>query len=98
MRAKLVILGLFFVLGAFLVGTSLTGFVISQSCCFGEGCGEIDQCRIAELQEPRSTESPLIGVLVVLLSLGLAAGEVVYERRRQEKATEEKRSRKLRVV
>ncbi len=81
----LAFLSLFALFGLFLLGTGPTGRVISQSCCApgSAGCSAENAC--AALQEPRAEGAGLSGLLVVLLALGLAAGELVLERKRRQK-------------
>jgi len=100
LRKPLALLALFALLGLFLLRGGLTGLVLSQSCCMpsSEGCDAENACTAVVVQEPRAQESALTGILVFLLAVGLAAGELLMERRKAERLREERRNVRLRVA
>ncbi len=80
---RIVLLALFFLFGAFLVGQRLTGFVLmSQSCCVpGPTC----ESPCAALQEPAPPQSG-IGVALLILATSLLIAELLFHK--QEKRRE----------
>jgi hypothetical protein len=69
------------VVGIYFLGSGLTGFVISQSCCMGEACAPENLCDAAKpiIEQPlhitESFTNLLIGAgvlgLLILATLGL---------------------------
>lgn len=53
--------------GFFLLGDGLTGYVISQNCCFGEDCGDENLCNANIFHEPEKTA--YIGMVFVAVAL-----------------------------
>jgi len=81
-KARVAVLGLFFLFGALLLGQQLTGFVLmSQSCCMaGPGCG--DPCVVQ--QAPTASG---IGIAVILLATTLLIGEMVWKHEKRKMVT-----------
>jgi hypothetical protein len=64
-------------LGLFLLGSGITGMVISESCCLGTACRAETMCDFAKpnLESPAGGASPdaFLGLGLILLSVGLFA-------------------------
>ena len=96
MRNKLILLGLFALLGVFLLRGGITGYVISQGCCFGNGCAPEYQCPVtsATLEKPAflspgdSNALSIVGFLVTTISVLMISG---YLRRKIKKEKEEEK-------
>jgi len=45
--------------GMFLLGSGITGFIISESCCLGDGCSPENMCDVANphLEMPSPSEN-----------------------------------------
>lgn len=81
MRNKLILLGLFALLGVFLIRGGITGYVVSQSCCFGPDCAPEDLCPTsATLEKPAflsaedSNALSVVGLLIAVVSVLMIAG------------------------
>jgi hypothetical protein len=63
------------ILGLFLIGSGMTGMVISESCCLGTGCSPENLCDVAKphLEFPSTTSSrdTYLGVGMLILSVSL---------------------------
>jgi len=69
-----IILVLIALAGIFLLGRGITGYVISQTCCFPPDCSEEYMCEAAkELSSPEDTSNAYIGVLLLIMTLSLYA-------------------------
>jgi hypothetical protein len=96
MKFRLAIISAFWLFGLLLVGGSLTGMVVSQSCCFGEECAPENRC-VIETQSPAPADTSIIGLLIIIAAVGVLIAELHYARHKEEKAKERK-SRTYRVV
>jgi len=68
-----IILIIFFVLaGLFLLEVGITGFVVSESCCYGEGCNPENLCSVFK-EQPKSFNNDikiaLIGLIILVCSV-----------------------------
>ena len=93
MRYKLILLALFAVFGVFLLRGGMTGYVISESCCFGPDCAPENQCPTtgASLESPAyigmedSSALSFVGFLVVALSIVMIFGYLIRKTRQMKK-------------
>jgi hypothetical protein len=73
---------LLLLIGAFLLGTGITGKVISQSCCFGPECPAEYLCDAAEphLEEPSPTMPSVLSGIVLIAGgvLGLYSAKRIH--------------------
>lgn len=46
-KKAVIILAILAILGVFFLGKGITGYVISQTCCFPPNCSEEDMCDLA---------------------------------------------------
>lgn len=90
MRLRLTLIDLFWLFGLFLVGGALTGNVVSQSCCFGNGCTLENRCTVAETQEPTPPETTLFGILIIIAAVTVTILELHYERDKRRKERDER--------
>ena len=101
MKHKLIILGILALLGVFLIRGGITGYVISQSCCFGPDCASEDLCPTsATIENPAflsaedSNALSVVGMLIAVVSVMMIAG-YLRMKTRQEKIEEEKEKEAL---
>ena len=66
----LIVFALMLLSGIFLIGKSITGLVISQSCCFGEECSEEYLCDSAKGKQNNLIDINL-GALFLIASVSL---------------------------
>ena len=63
------------ILGLFLIGSGMTGMIISESCCMGTGCSPENLCDLAkphlELPATANSKGTYIGIGIILLSISL---------------------------
>ena len=60
----------FFVLSVLLLGTSITSFVISESCCFPPNCAVENVCDVAQGAVPEyNATTMVVGGMFLLLSV-----------------------------
>lgn len=94
-KNKLWVLGLLIILGIFLLRGGITGYVVSQSCCFGPECAPEDQCPTgaASIEKPAFLSSQdsnalsVVGVLITVISALMITGyaKMSAKQRKQEK-------------
>lgn len=61
---KTIILYLIFVLGfigIYFLGSSITGYIVSETCCFPPNCNSENQCQFSE--SPTSSSSLFTGII-----------------------------------
>ncbi len=81
-KTPLIILAIFLLFGVFLLKGGMTGFVISESCCFPPNCEPENVCTStgATIEQPAmltpEDNSALsgVGLLIVIISTALAFG------------------------
>lgn len=63
-------------IGMIMIGSSMTGYVVSESCCFPPNCAQENLCRVANLEHPavnetinRDAQIPLVGFVLLASSL-----------------------------
>jgi len=56
MKLKIILIIIFALFGIFLLKEGITGFVISQSCCFGDNCDPECLCDVVK-ESPKSASS-----------------------------------------
>jgi hypothetical protein len=65
------------ILGLFLLGSGMTGMIISESCCIGTGCSPENLCDVAkphlELPGTINSHNTYIGIGIIMLSISLFA-------------------------
>jgi hypothetical protein len=94
-KTSLIILAIFLLFGVFLLKGEMTGFVVSESCCFPPNCEPENACTAtgASIEQPAllapQDESALVGVglLIVIISTALSFG---YLKRNVNKLKEKK--------
>ena len=96
---RLSFLAVFFLFGAYLIGPSLTGLVIGESCCTpeSENCSDENACPFLQMPVPPEP-LPGIGLGLIVLAISLLVGELVWRRKKEEQKEELRRNRKMRVV
>jgi len=72
-------------IGMIMIGSSLTGYVVSESCCFPPGCAPENVCRVANINYPamnasinREAQLSIVGFILLASSLFFFIG---YARR-----------------
>lgn len=57
-QKTVIILAIFALVGVFFLGKGITGYVISQTCCFPPNCNEEDMCDLAKpkLESPANNQ------------------------------------------
>lgn len=72
MNYKIIIIICFALIGLFLLEVGITGFVVSESCCYGEGCNPENLCSVFK-EQPKSFNNDLkialIGLIVLVYSI-----------------------------
>nr|MCK4929978.1 hypothetical protein [Nanoarchaeota archaeon] len=93
MRNKIILLALFILFGIFLLRGGITGFVISESCCFGPECAPENMCPVEpSLQRPAMLSSEdnnalsVVGLLIIVISVLMIFG---YLKKKVRKDKEE---------
>ncbi len=63
-------------IGMIMIGSSLTGYVVSESCCFPPDCAPENLCRAANIEYPamnasinKETQISLLGFILLVSSL-----------------------------
>jgi len=93
MRNKLILLGLFALFGVLLLRGGITGYVISQSCCFRPDCAPEYQCPVtnATLEKPAllspedNNALSIIGLLLTITSVLMISGYIRRRLRKEKK-------------
>ena len=87
---RIVLLAAFGLFGVFLLGSGLTGLVVSESCCDPRvaGCDAANACAYLLAARPVPGFS-WVGALVVLLALALAVLELHREERMKSPENDE---------
>jgi hypothetical protein len=97
------LLGLFALFGMFLIRGGITGYAISESCCYGDDCALENQCpattsatfeRPALMSKEDSNALSIIGLLMTLISVLIATGYL----RRNIKKDREKDAEKEEII
>lgn len=73
---RILLVAILAIVGIYLLGSGITGMVISQSCCFGESCPSEYLCDAAEPlpERPSQVGNTVAGlVLLVGAAIGLFA-------------------------
>jgi hypothetical protein len=85
MDNRVILLAMVAIAGVYLLGTGISGMVVSQSCCFGEDCPPEYLCDAAEpiVQSPAPVKATLSGVVGIML-LGAAAAAYVHHQRSED--------------
>ncbi|MFH1173975.1 MAG: hypothetical protein V1725_02495 [archaeon] len=78
MRYWLILPALVFAVGLYLIGHgAMTGFVISQSCCFPPQCAAENVC---DAVKPMTAHETPIGFVLIVVSFGLyRAGVEIFK-------------------
>lgn len=63
------------ILGVVLLGTGITGNVISKNCCFGDGCSPEDRCFLPPGQAGDDYALSFTGLALILVSGALFLAE-----------------------
>ena len=77
MRSKIILLALLALFGVFLLRGGIVGFVVSESCCFGNECAPENMCPAEEasLQSPAllspedNNALSVVGLLIIVISV-----------------------------
>jgi|GEM_PF-3333560 len=95
MRFNIFLLALFALFGVFLLRGGITGYAISESCCFGADCPSENQCPTgATIDSPAfmSVEDnnalSIVGLLIVVISALMIFGYLLRRTREQKKEEE----------
>jgi len=72
MNYKIIIIVCLALIGLFLLEVGITGFVVSESCCYGEGCNPENLCSVFK-EQPKSFDNDikiaLIGLVVLVCAV-----------------------------
>jgi hypothetical protein len=74
MESKVIVLIVLALLGVFLVGRGITGFMVAESCCFGPDCKYLCDNAEPHLESPAQTSglSMVLGSILLLALLTVA--------------------------
>lgn len=86
LKAKLLVLAAFGLLGVVMLGTGITGAVVSESCCVpdahGGGCPAEQRCSVSEAASTDAT-TMVLGLLLIVGASLIIAGELMLEKQRR---------------
>ncbi len=79
---KIFFLGLILIvgiIGIYFIGSSITGYIVSETCCFPPNCQAENQCKFDQSQTPSiSIEKILSGASLLIMS-GLLYGLLYHQ-------------------